>query len=532
MVEERTGQYREQKERAEQSEKFKQQFLANMSHEIRTPMNAVMGMTNILLDKSPRTDQISYLENIRKSSESLLVILNDILDLSKIEAGRMELEHADFSLREVLRLLYQTMEFRAEEKGLQIHVFCDDEIPAILIGDSVRLNQVLINLTGNAIKFTEKGSVLISAKLAKKDRKGRIGIEFSITDSGIGMTRGQMRKVFETFTQATTDITRKYGGTGLGLSISKQLVELFGSKIYVKSRPGEGSTFYFNISFGVSRKRKLPSSDHPLSAERIQSLKGTRILLAEDNEFNRIVVKDTLQLRLMDIEVDEAKNGKEAIELIKNNAYGIVLMDVQMPEMDGLEASRKIRKFNTEIPILALTASVIRSDISKCYDAGMNGFVPKPFRTNELLSAIYKALHKEEVIPEFPPEPADKRVDGKRKYINLHFLNEFTEGDTELVKKYINMFLNATPGNLEKIQNSFATGDFETLRITIHSMKPHFQFMGMSEAKGIALEVEELCKSGKKNAKIEQLLKKVISLCKNSLEELEEFRINPSEGFR
>jgi signal transduction histidine kinase len=293
-----------QRQRAEQSEQFEQQFLANMSHEIRTPMNAVTGMTNILLQKNPREDQLKYLDSIRNSSQALLVILNDILDISKIQAGRMELENTDFAALQILEQLASTLRYRAKEKGLAFETVCDPAVPPVLIGDPVRLQQILINLTGNAIKFTEKGSVGIAVQqIAKEGDFCRL--RFEVRDTGIGMTPQQSARAFESFRQATADTTRKYGGTGLGLSISKQLVALFGGTLEVQSQPGEGSVFSFAISLKISEK-KILLKERFIPANPTGALGNLRILVAEDNEYNRVVAVETLELLLPGVVVGTA----------------------------------------------------------------------------------------------------------------------------------------------------------------------------------------------------------------------------------
>ena len=302
--------------RAEESERFKQQFLANMSHEIRTPMNAVMGMTNLVLDSPLKDKQRFYLEGTRKSSETLLYIINDILDLSKIEAGKMDLEAIDFSLSGVMDQVRQTLQHKAEEKGLQLLTGIDNDMPDVRVGDPVRLNQVLINLTGNAIKFTETGSVTIRVE------KGGSGtsLKFSIIDTGIGIPQDKLHTVFESFTQANASDTRRFGGTGLGLSISKQLVELMDGKISIESTEGSGTTFSFEIRSpegSAGRLRELSSKEEVAG----EILDGLKILLADDNEYNRIVTGDTLRSKSR-VEIAEATNGIEVIELLSQQDFG------------------------------------------------------------------------------------------------------------------------------------------------------------------------------------------------------------------
>jgi signal transduction histidine kinase/CheY-like chemotaxis protein len=380
-----------------QTQKFRDQFMANMSHEIRTPMAAVLGMTNILMLKENLPDQLKYLDGIKKSSENLVVIINDILDLSKIEAGKMELEQTNFKLTEVVNLVKQIMQHKAEEKGLMLNVNYDESIPEIVIGDPTRLNQILINLAGNAIKFTEKGSVTISIKTLNKNDK-TCELEFSVRDSGIGMNEEQLGKIFQSFTQASIDTSRKYGGTGLGLTISKQLVELHGGAIKVTSEPGKGSCFSFKISFPLGVEENSIYDEEIITDDMINALQETRVLVADDNMMNRMVAKDTLEMKIGNIFIDEAQNGSEVLDKLKAEDYDIILMDVQMPVIDGLEATRKIRhEFSSpkkDIIILALTASVIRSDLEACTNAGMNGYIPKPFTVEDLVIRIYNVLNK------------------------------------------------------------------------------------------------------------------------------------------
>jgi signal transduction histidine kinase/CheY-like chemotaxis protein len=377
------------KQKAEQSEAFKQQFLANMSHEIRTPMNAVMGMTNLVLDTELKDKQRSYLTMVKKSSDNLLHIINDILDLSKIEAGKMELEEIDFSLTDTIDQVRNTLLYKTEEKGLELLVKVDEDLPNIILGDPVRLNQVLINLAGNAIKFTDEGSVLI-------ELKNEAGIvRFNIIDTGIGIPGEKLKSIFDNFSQANTSDTRKYGGTGLGLSISQQLVSMMGGSIAIESELGCGSNFYFDLEFkegDITRYEERIAEEESVDGS---ILDGLNILVADDNEFNRIVASDTLQSKAK-IKIIEAKNGKEAIDKL-DESIDLILMDAQMPIMSGFDASINIRKLENEklnkVPIIALTASVLRTDLDRCFDAGMNGYIPKPFKAHELIIGIANALN-------------------------------------------------------------------------------------------------------------------------------------------
>ncbi len=520
------------KERAEQSEQFKQQFLANMSHEIRTPMNAVMGMTSLVLDTPLAEKQKFYLEGIKKSSDTLLHIINDILDLSKIEAGKMELEKIDFSLTDTLKQVKQTLNHRAEEKGLELLVSIDPEISDVVIGDPMRLNQVLVNLTGNAIKFTEKGSVCIEVT---KDYVPQ-AVQFSIIDTGIGIPQEKLQTVFDNFAQANTSDTRKYGGTGLGLSISRQLVELMGGKISIASVEGSGTTFSFSVNFEKGSAERL--DQRLASEEQVDGsiLDGLSILVVDDNEYNRIVAKDTLEAKSR-VNVIAVESGAEAIELLKSTKFDVVLMDVQMPVMNGFEATQQIRSTKYEvrstnrgevepkadIPIIALTASVLRTDLDKCTAAGMNGYIPKPFRASQLIICIAQVLN-------IPLRAAKKQETSKvplpnlpSAVINLAYLTKFCEGDQVRMKKYIDMFLASAPILIEKIKISVEKNDRDEIAAQMHGFKTKFLMMGMQEAQELASEIEMRCLQGNNADAINSMLPSLVQRVEIAVNELEAF---------
>jgi len=395
-VREKTKELEEEKERAEHSEKVKEQFLANMSHEIRTPMNAILGMTRLLLEKGPREDQLKYLNAIKQSSDNLLVIINDILDLSKIEAGKINFESVGFELAEQVKTVITTIKLNADEKHLDLNCSIADDVPHRIIGDPYRLTQILLNLAGNAVKFTEKGSVSLIVSLVEKNATDA-KIKFEVSDSGIGIAQDKLDYIFDMFTQESSSTTRKFGGTGLGLAICKRLVELQGGSIHVESEMGKGSAFSFMITYGI----QPDTVQHDITKEKKQvsrdQLKNIAILLVEDNEFNQMVAVDTIRDSIEGVTIDVAVNGKEAVEMVAKNNYDVVLMDIQMPEMDGHAATKLIRK-NTDarinsIPIIAMTASVIKAEVDKCFESGMNEFVGKPFSIDELLDKISKVIH-------------------------------------------------------------------------------------------------------------------------------------------
>lgn len=384
-----------EKERAEQSERVKEQFLANMSHEIRTPLNAILGMTRLLLDKEPRHDQLKYLNSIKHASDNLLIIINDILDLSKIEAGKVNFEKIAFELKNELAAVVDTVKVNADDKGLNLFLNISDKLPNSIAGDPYRLNQILLNLTGNAIKFTEQGSVTIQAEISS-ETADLIQIKFSVIDTGIGIAKDKLDYIFDMFTQETSSTTRKFGGTGLGLAICKKLVELQGGTISVSSESGKGSIFSFTLPFEKVEDVITANANAQQTHQPARQLRDLRILLAEDNEFNQMVAVDTLESSIPGSKVDVAKNGREAVDMVMANTYDLILMDIQMPEMDGHEATRTIRASTdanvNSIPIIAMTASVIKAEVDKCLESGMNEFVGKPFQVEELLDKIAKTI--------------------------------------------------------------------------------------------------------------------------------------------
>lgn len=518
--------------RAEESEKHEQQFLANMSHEIRTPMNAVLGMTNLLLDSKLDEKQTKYLKAINISSKNLLVIINDILDLSKLEAGKMEIEKIPFRIREVIQNVSDTSKFKAEEKGLRFEINISPDLPEVVKGDPTRLNQVLTNLCSNAVKFTDKGRITISVDKPENSHF----IQFRVIDTGIGIPNDKLHLLFGNFKQVDSSTFRKYGGTGLGLAISKTLIELQGGKVEVRSELGTGSEFSVQIPYEIGTEEEVSALHHETAIDR-SGLTGVRILVAEDNEYNQIVVNDTLASLIDDVHIDIAENGLIAIEMLKANNYDIILMDAQMPEMDGLDATRAIRKLEDKtkntIPIIALTASVHKADIDKCIDAGMNAFVPKPFTRDELLGAISDFFHNPDgnkktkaenlQMPKPAPAPlAEAESKSEHHVTDMTFLKDFTEGDPDRMKKYIGLYLKLLPDNLQKMDAAISAQDNNTLVSVIHAMRPHLNYMGMKEAAELAAEIESYVHDQKHLNKISEMIGLVRSHCVLSKAELQD----------
>lgn len=384
---------KKEKQRAEDSEKAKQLFLAKMSHEIRTPMNAILGFAKLLEESLETKEQQEFIHIIIKSGDDLLVILNDILDFSRMEAGKIVFENAPFNLRTIVQTTVLMMELKSKQKGIDLKYAVDDNIPEMLIGDSVRLNQVLLNLVSNALKFTEKGEISISVNCVEPGEDNLL-LNFRVKDTGIGIPPEKQEKIFESFEQATNDTARRFGGAGLGLSIVKQLVTLQNGEVSVQSKPGEGSEFRFKLSF-----LRVKDMGNPISMKLPGAISanggGIKVLVAEDNMINQMLVIRILKKQ--GFETDVAENGLIALDKHKNKHFDVILMDLQMPEMDGYEATRMIREMNTvkkKIPIIAMSAHTIKGEYERCIELGMNDFISKPFDTNELYEKIYKLVKK------------------------------------------------------------------------------------------------------------------------------------------
>ncbi len=382
------------KERAEKASLAKAQFLSTITHELRTPMYAVTGLTHLLLEENPREDQKEHLNSLKFSGEYLLSLINNILDLNKLEANKVELEKKSFSLKKRVEDVLIALKKSALDKSNKLVLEYDDGIPPKLIGDPVVLSQILINLVGNSVKFTENGKVTLKVKkLSQTDRS--VLLHFEIKDTGVGISLKKQKAIFESFTQGSIQINRKFGGTGLGLSIVKNLLTLMDSKVHLESEIGKGSTFWFDIKLNISDEKVEDKSDLPIQNLDYASLENLSILVVEDNKINQMITKKILEKNKVKCAV--ADNGEDAVKMAKENNYDLILMDIHMPGISGIEATQQIREFKQDIPIIALTAVTIDENLDDFYKAGFNEIIPKPFKTDEFFEKIYRTMQSQQV---------------------------------------------------------------------------------------------------------------------------------------
>lgn len=481
------------REQAEAASRAKSDFLANMSHEIRTPMNGILGMTYLALQTTLDDRQRNYLENVNAAAQGLLRIINDILDFSKIEAGKINFEQIDFSLEDVLYNVTDLAWVKADKKGLELECSITSTVPNALVGDPLRLTQILTNLMDNAVKFTDHGKVTLAVTAVAVDPDG-VELRCAVTDTGVGLSDAQLGRLFAAFTQADSSTTRKYGGSGLGLSICKRLVELMSGHIGVDSQPGQGSTFYFTARMGLQpgqavhdvlgdpgtrslgrRTGALPlrNADRRRRSDLEARLRGTRLLLVEDHEMNRQFALEILGRA--GIAVDLASNGQEALDKIHCTPYDGVLMDCQMPVMDGFEATRKIRaeiRF-TSLPIIAMTANAMAGDRERCLAAGMNEHIAKPIDIDKMFQTLARWI-RPRVVHEFALTAVTQARDAffpPVAGLNLTLVMDRIEQDGALFRKMLGWFTEGQSGYPASMRDAISAGDQKTARRLAHTLK-------------------------------------------------------------
>ena len=503
---------------AENAVKSKQQFLSNMSHEIRTPMNAIIGFTKVVLKTELSDKQREYLMAIKMSGDALIVLINDILDLAKVDAGKMTFEKTPFKMASSLSAMLHLFETKIHEKNLVLIKEYDNRIPQVLVGDPVRLHQIILNLMSNAVKFTNQGHITVNVHLLSEDEEN-VTIEFSISDTGIGIAKNKLTNIFENFQQASSATSRLYGGTGLGLAIVKQLVEKQGGSIRVKSKINEGSSFSFILNF---QKTSSETETGAYIEELDTELKNIKVLVVEDIPLNQLLMKTLLDD--FGFERDMAANGKIAIEKLQSNVYDIILMDLQMPEMNGFEATEYIRKkMNSKIPIIALTADVTTVDLEKCKAVGMNDYIAKPVDERVLYSKIVGLVRKPEVILTNENNEDVTNQIKKLKCIDLAYLNRRTKSNPTLMMEVISLYLEQTPPLIQAMKQSFQDKDWNLLQSAVHKMIPSFSIMGINRNfEHMAQKVKEYANTQEQSDGIYDLVLQLENVLIQSCEELEE----------
>jgi PAS domain S-box-containing protein len=501
---------------AEDAVKAKQQFLSNMSHEIRTPMNAIIGFTKVVLKTELTAKQQEYLNAIKTSGDALIVLINDILDLAKVDAGKMTFSQTPFKMSSSIAAMLHLFELKVQEKNLKFIKQYDEKIPEVLLGDPVRLHQIILNLVSNAVKFTKEGTITVAVNLKEEDEL-KVLIEFVVIDTGIGIGDDKMNTIFENFQQATSETSRLFGGTGLGLAIVKQLVEAQGGVISVNSKIEKGSVFRFSLSFGKTTEtaeleQVMVSSGTPM--------KNIKVLVVEDIALNQLLMRTLLDD--FGFECDIAANGKIAIEKLQHKIYDIILMDLQMPEMNGFEATEYIRTtLGLTVPVIALTADVTTADLAKCKSVGMDDYISKPVDERLLQSKIILLLARANANKEKQTKSQNSLLKNER-YVDLTYLGQRTKSDPGLMGEMITLYLGQTTSLIKEMVASANTKDWKTLQAVAHKMIPSFSIVGISKKyEDMARMLQEYAHTGENQEDIRGLVLTLENVLTQACEELE-----------
>jgi signal transduction histidine kinase/CheY-like chemotaxis protein/HPt (histidine-containing phosphotransfer) domain-containing protein len=474
------------KKRADDNALLKEQFMANMSHEIRTPMNAILGFSDLMQKTRLDTTQGDYMQAIKKSGSNLLNLINDILDFSKIEAGQLSIEKIPFSVIELLQTLRIMFAEKAAAKTIGFEVKYNEKMPRLVFGDPTRLNQILVNLVNNAIKFTSKGNVSLSCEIRSIEHD-IVQLVFRVKDSGIGIPKDKQESVFERFNQGNKETTRMYGGTGLGLAIVKNLVALQNGTILLKSKEGEGSEFIVSLSYPVAyESEEAPSTEYSIGLK----IPGNRsVLLTEDNELNQQLA--TNYLEGFGLQVEIAENGQIALEKASLKKYDLILMDIQMPVMDGYMASKKIREeLRYAGPVIAMTAHSIAGEKEKCLSFGMNDYISKPFKERELFNVIAKHISSGDPTEVKKENTRYSTTDENETVVDHNELMQLARGNHTFLKDISETFIQQNRNDIKMMEEALAKENFESIQSIAHRMKTSMGFMGMRKFLGLLDEVE------------------------------------------
>lgn len=504
--------------KAEDAVKAKQQFLSNMSHEIRTPMNSILGFTKVILKTELTAKQKEYLSAIKLSGDAMIVLINDILDLAQVDAGKMIFEETPFRLSSSISTMLHLFETKIQEQNLKLVQDYDKRIPAVILGDAIRLHQIFINLVSNAVKFTSKGKIIFSTRMVSEDRENVV-IEFAISDTGIGISPENRELIFDNFQQATNSTSRLYGGTGLGLAIVKKLVESQGGQINVHSVLGEGTTFSFSLNFKKTNKKAKQDVEYLEMDKTIQTIK---VLVVEDIPLNQLLMKALLDE--FGFEREFAENGRIAIEMLEHNEYDVILMDLQMPEMNGFEATTYIREvLKLSTPIIALTADVTTVDLKECIAIGMNDYIAKPVDERILYSKIVNLVSNHAEQEEVELNSTKEIVLELQKSINLEYLDRCTRSNAGLMSEMISIYLEQTPPLIALMKQSLIEKDWDSLGAASHKMIPSFSIVGMSEEfEEMAVKIQDFANSQHQAEEISDMIDKLEAVCEQAYGELRE----------
>ncbi|MCW3082789.1 MAG: response regulator [Bacteroidetes bacterium] len=508
----------EAKRDAEQATLSKSSFLANMSHEIRTPLNAMLGFADLLEQTKLTEQQKDYLDAIDTSGKNLLTIINDILDFSKIEAGMLNIQKVPFSPQQLLHSVYTMFFAKAQSKNLKLFISIDPKIPPMVSGDPTRMNQIMMNLIGNAVKFTSQGSVIVDCLVVERSEQ-KVKLRLSVKDTGIGIPQEKIDKIFDRFTQADSEITRNFGGTGLGLSIAKRLVELQGGEITVTSEANKGSEFSFTIGFDITDQLAYVPSEK--SEPKIPGVfKGKKVLIVEDNPLNQKLAMTLLKNEGFNTKI--AENGQVAVDLLKEERFDIILMDIQMPVLDGYQATKKIRReLALTTPIIAMTANALAGEQERCIAMGMDDYITKPFKPELLMNIMYRFLNKADIYP-LPVATANQKT-GEKKFTDLSYMKEFSEGKLSFIKEMLEIFLEQTPIDLAAIEKGLKENSYSQIRAIAHSLQTSLSFVGFPAALTDSLkEVELLAAEEQQFNLIRKKLEVIVEGCFKAQEELKD----------
>ncbi len=499
---------------AESSKKTKERFLGNMSHEIRTPISGVLGMAQLLQSTGLTVEQKEYVDSIKLSAENLLLIINDILEFNKVTTGDIEIDHKPFPLAKSFSDVKKEVENRASEKNLSLEFYIDDSLPEQVLGDGGKLKQVLIHLLDNAIKFTNEGSIKLHA-YELRSTEDEVTVQVKVLDSGIGIPEEHLGTIFDSFNQASKVTTHKFGGTGLGLSIAYKLITQLEGEIEVESKENEGTTVTIELPFEFVKESAEESIAERTLQDEEESLKGRRILVVDDHPINRKIISG--MLGKIGVEIIEAECGEDALQFLEEKGpFEVILMDVHMPGIGGLAATRKIKSSEdptiSDLPIIAITASVLDRDVEECKSAGMDDFIAKPFTYKNLVKKISATLfRKQDHKTTFD---SISQTSKGEMVIDLTSLKEMTGGDPELMKEMLEIFLSKTPELIEQLEKEFNEKNYSVMSTVAHTMKPTFSYVGIQKGHDLSLKIEEFSEESDKKETLKtnvEELKKVVS---------------------